>query len=340
MLNIALMNKRLTSLAVPFPRLLGARLAIALAILFFAGVAQAAEIYVDGVACQLSDAITAANTDEAVFGCSAGAGADTLILTRDISLQLGELPSVTSDITIQRVEIVAQEVDCGERQEEPPPPNTPTPPAQNNPPPSNTPAPPPTNTPAPPPTNTPAPPPSNTPVSPPTNTPAPPPTNTPAAPPSYTPVSPGDPPPDDPPADPPPDDPPPDDPPADTPPDDPPAGTPPDDPPSIGTPPGSATATATTSATPTNPELTLTATSTGKPPETSEHYARGIPSHCLHIVARGDTLYRIALEHEMTVSEISRVNNLLSDDRLLEGQELIIPYANCIRFAPALRKAG
>ncbi len=43
--------------------------------------AQAATITVDGSTCDLQDAVVAANTDAAVGGCPAGAGADTLVLT-------------------------------------------------------------------------------------------------------------------------------------------------------------------------------------------------------------------------------------------------------------------
>jgi uncharacterized repeat protein (TIGR01451 family) len=61
----------------------------------------AATINVDGVVCTLADAITAANTNAAVGGCSAGAaGQDTLILSNNITLSNG-LPSITSEIIIQ-----------------------------------------------------------------------------------------------------------------------------------------------------------------------------------------------------------------------------------------------
>ncbi len=50
--------------------------------------------------CSLHDAIKAANSDSAVAGCSAGAGGDRIILTRDITL-LGELPPISSNIFIE-----------------------------------------------------------------------------------------------------------------------------------------------------------------------------------------------------------------------------------------------
>ena len=50
--------------------------------------------------CTLADAIIAANHDRAEGDCPAGRGADTIILTRDITLD-GGLPKITSDITIE-----------------------------------------------------------------------------------------------------------------------------------------------------------------------------------------------------------------------------------------------
>ena len=56
-------------------------------------------IIVDGSTCTLADAITAANTDTATGGCSAGSGDDTLTITSDIALTEA-LPAITSKITI------------------------------------------------------------------------------------------------------------------------------------------------------------------------------------------------------------------------------------------------
>ena len=61
---------------------------------------HAADITVDGVACTLADAIYAANSDEAVAGCSAGDGDDTITLSVDITLT-ADLPEITSQITIE-----------------------------------------------------------------------------------------------------------------------------------------------------------------------------------------------------------------------------------------------
>lgn len=106
-------------------RRLVAVLAIAgLALILLPGhLARAAEIALTstsgargGPGCRLRDAITAANTDVATGGCTAGNGADTIILTAGATYTLTEvdnttarnsieepngLPSVTSDITIR-----------------------------------------------------------------------------------------------------------------------------------------------------------------------------------------------------------------------------------------------
>ena len=67
--------------------------------LFFASSVHAADIAVDAD-CSLADAIIAANRDRAEGSCPAGRGADTIILSQDITLR-DELPVITSDITIE-----------------------------------------------------------------------------------------------------------------------------------------------------------------------------------------------------------------------------------------------
>ncbi len=67
--------------------------------LFFASSIHAADIAVDSD-CSLADAIIAANRDRAEGDCPAGHGADTIILSQDITLRT-ELPVITSDITIE-----------------------------------------------------------------------------------------------------------------------------------------------------------------------------------------------------------------------------------------------
>ena len=47
---------------------------------------RAAVIAVDGATCNLANAILSANGDTAVGGCTAGAGADTLVLGADVVL--------------------------------------------------------------------------------------------------------------------------------------------------------------------------------------------------------------------------------------------------------------
>ncbi len=321
----------------------GARLAIALVLLLSAGLAQAAEIYVDGVACQLSDAITAANTDQAQYGCAAGAGADTLILTRDIQLQLGNLPSITSDISIEYGGLAAQEESCGDEdppvqtREDPTPTtepsnnSTPTNDPSNNPSPtdspSNNPSPTddPSNNPTPntePNTNpTPTDDPSNnpTPTADPRNNPTP--TNdpsnnpTPTNDPSNNPSPTADPsnnptPTDDPNNNPTPTD-----------PSDPPEQTffQPTEPPTLGDPPGTITATATLPPGAGDPEA---------------NSAPAIPERCLHVVALGENLYRIALQYGISLRDFSNFNRLSSDDQLTEGQRLIIPHEDCLQFVP------
>lgn len=292
--------------------------------LLSAGAAQAAEIYIDGVACQLPDAIRAANTDQAVFGCSAGAGADTLILTRDVKLQLGDLPSITSDITIEFADLAAQVCDTDDAEKPPDDPNDP--PTNDDPP--------------------------DDPEDPPSN-------DDPPDDPEDPPIN------DDPPDD--PDDPPINDDPPQIPPDDTsvdpspsptkttgdPAETPTNtatSPPpptatSSPTPNGAATFTPTATSSPTpdrtatalatvsgTPDLTKTATvaATEAP---STNIVPGIPNYCLHVVAYGENLYRIALKYELTVREISSFNQLLSDDRLDEDQILLIPHKDCHQYA-------
>ncbi len=71
-------------------------------------IGEAATIIVDGSKCTLQSAITSANTDTLVEGCPAGSGADTLVLTQDITLSsidneaegFNGLPPITSPITL------------------------------------------------------------------------------------------------------------------------------------------------------------------------------------------------------------------------------------------------
>ncbi len=61
-----------------------------------------------------------------------------------------------------------------------------------------------------------------------------------------------------------------------------------------------------------------------------------LPPDCIHIVSEGENLFRIAILYNMTVREISSFNNLLRDDQLSVGQELIIPFEHC--ETPVVRK--
>ena len=58
------------------------------------------DVRLNGTACHLADAIAAANSDTATGYCPAGSGADTITLTRNITLGAA-LPSISSDVTIE-----------------------------------------------------------------------------------------------------------------------------------------------------------------------------------------------------------------------------------------------
>lgn len=75
-----------------------ARSVATLALLLALGEAPAfaATIPVDGIGCTLVDAITAANSDNAVGGCTAGSGTDTIVLPAAGSTTLTELLSHSS----------------------------------------------------------------------------------------------------------------------------------------------------------------------------------------------------------------------------------------------------
>ncbi len=63
--------------------------------------AQAATINVDGTTCTLADAITAANTDTATGGCTAGAGDDILEITPNSTQTFTTAPpDITTNVTI------------------------------------------------------------------------------------------------------------------------------------------------------------------------------------------------------------------------------------------------
>ena len=70
-----------------------------LTVFLFALPVYAADITLSS-SCSLADAIIAVNHDRPEGGCPAGRGADTIALTRDITLD-GGLPKITSDITIE-----------------------------------------------------------------------------------------------------------------------------------------------------------------------------------------------------------------------------------------------
>jgi len=304
------------------------RLGIALLLLMVAGTVHGAQIYVDGVACQLADAITAANTDTAQYGCASGSGADTLILTRGFNLQMGNLPQITSAITIQLGALQAQE-DCGDKPVEDPPPTFPEdkPPNKNDDPTDTPTATPSDNNPTATPTATPsdnnptatptATPSDNNPTATPTATPS---GNNPTATPTATPSG------NNPTATP-----------TATPSGNNPTATPtatPSDNNPTATPFGAVTLTPFSFLSPT-PSASPTPDGTGTPtPSTPNAPDENVPDYCIHVVAWGQTLSGIAELYNMSAQQIAAFNNLLSADRLLVGQELIIPYESCLVYIP------
>jgi parallel beta-helix repeat protein len=86
-----------------------ARLLLAVVLIGFPRPVPAPTIVVDNTTCTLAQAVRAANTDTAQGGCAAGSGADTLVLTADVSLRVPYahaygsdtgLPLITSEIAI------------------------------------------------------------------------------------------------------------------------------------------------------------------------------------------------------------------------------------------------
>ena len=75
-------------------------LSISLAAFWIPASLSVAEELTVAQACSLAEAIVAANSDSAVGGCPAGAGADTILLTSDQTLT-EELPVIASAITIE-----------------------------------------------------------------------------------------------------------------------------------------------------------------------------------------------------------------------------------------------
>ena len=92
--------------------------------------------------------------------------------------------------------------------------------------------------------------------------------------------------------------------------------------------------TPTPSATP-SPTATATGTATATITPTSTITATpSMPQYCIHIVTHGENLFRIAIQYDLTVRELSSFNNLLNDDRLSTGQEILIPHFDCPNFTP------
>ena len=79
---------------------------------------------------------------------------------------------------------------------------------------------------------------------------------------------------------------------------------------------------------------------TPEPADTPEPTATPVPPtptplpECVHIVGEGENLFRIAIQYDMTVREISSFNSLLRDDQLSVGQQLLIPHEKCVDLVP------
>ncbi|MBN1283898.1 MAG: LysM peptidoglycan-binding domain-containing protein [Anaerolineae bacterium] len=56
------------------------------------------------------------------------------------------------------------------------------------------------------------------------------------------------------------------------------------------------------------------------------------PESCVHVVQRGENLYRIALQYGLTTSQMAAANGITNPDRIYTGQQLTIP--NCGAAAP------
>ena len=59
-----------------------------------------------------------------------------------------------------------------------------------------------------------------------------------------------------------------------------------------------------------------------------------LPPDCIHTVSAGENLFRIAIQYDMTVREVSSFNNLFHEDQLSVGQQLIIPHEKCLDYMP------
>ena len=79
---------------------------------------------------------------------------------------------------------------------------------------------------------------------------------------------------------------------------------------------------------------------TPEPADTPQPTATPVPPtptplpECVHIVGEGENLFRIAIQYDMTVREISSFNSLLRDDQLSVGQQLLIPHEKCVDLVP------
>ncbi len=90
-------------------------------------------------------------------------------------------------------------------------------------------------------------------------------------------------------------------------------------------------------AAPADPPLAATPTAsdpvpTSAPTEVPAPVSTSVPA-AIHVVQRGQTLYRIAQQYGVTVNELARVNQLTDPTLIYAGQELIIPGTEPMQVA-------
>lgn len=76
------------------------------------------------------------------------------------------------------------------------------------------------------------------------------------------------------------------------------------------------------------PSSTLTVFGQGDSPDTAD------PNVTIHVVQRGENLYRIAIQYGITLDEIARVNGLANPANIMVGQRLLIPLTPSLVILP------
>lgn len=62
-----------------------------------------------------------------------------------------------------------------------------------------------------------------------------------------------------------------------------------------------------------------------------------VPQSCVHMVERGENLFRIAQRYGVTVEQMATANNIANPSRIFTGQQLVIP--NCVGGAASATQA-